>query len=445
MELRKKFLKFALPSIVSMWVFSLYSIIDGIFVARGVGELAMSAVNLAMPFTSLIFMIGILLATGTSTLISVALGKKELERARDYFNQNLVVTGVVSLVLTAVVLMNLESVALFLGATEHTLSYVKEYVGTIAVFAIFFTVSYNLEVQVKANGAPQVSTLGVLSCALMNVALDALFVIGFDWGVWGAALATGLAQVTSTAVFLGYFLTHRERLRLGRFRRQLKAYLRILPLGLSEGLNELSYGLVIFLFNRTILRLIGEGGLPIYTIISYVNSLVLMTMTGTAQGMQPLVSFSLGANERKNCHRFLNYALISAAVFALVFFCMGELGAPLIVGAFLERDSGIFDASVKALRIYAWAFLVMGFNVVFAAFFTAMERPVPAFTISFGRSLVCLVISLYAMSALFGPEGIWCAALVSELACLVLTALWAIRYFRRQRAAKATAWGDSAL
>lgn len=432
MELRRRFVKFAAPSIVSMWVFSLYTMVDGIFVARGVGETAMAAVNLSMPFTSLVFMLGVLLATGTSTIISISLGQQDLERARNYFNQNLAVTGAVSLVLGGLVLLNLERVALFLGATPDTLLYVKEYVGTIAVFAIFFTISYNLEVQVKANGAPQISTVGVLSSALMNVGLDALFVLVFHWGVWGAALATGLAQVASTGVFLFYFLTHRQRLRLGRFRPDLGAYRRIVPLGLSEGLNELSNGLVIFLFNRTILRVIGEWALPTYTIISYVNTLVLMTMTGTAQGMQPLVSFHLGAGEKENCHRLLKYGVVTVAAFAGLSFALGELGAPAVVGAFLAPDSAIFDYSVSALRMYACSFLVLGFNVIFAGFFTAMERPAAAFTISFGRSLVLLCASLLTLSALFGDKGIWFATLASELACLVLTAFWAVRYFRRE-------------
>lgn len=433
MVLWKKFLKFALPSIVSMWVFSLYSMVDGIFVARGVGETAMSAVNLSMPFTSLIFMVGILLATGTSTVISIALGRGELEEARNCFNQNLAVTTAVSLLLTALVLLNLEEAALFLGATPDTLDYVREYVGTIAVFAVFFTVSYNLEIQVKANGVPQVSTLGVLSCAVMNIALDALFVLGFGWGVWGAALATGLAQITSTAVFAVYFLTHRERLRLGRFRPEPGIYRRILPLGLSEGLNELSNGLVIFLFNHTILRVIGEQALPTYTIISYVNTLVLMTMTGTAQGMQPLVSYALGAGRREDCHRLLRYGAAAVSLFAAGSFVLGEAGAPAIVSAFLERDSAIFAYSVSALRIYTWSFLIMGFNVIFAAFFTAVERPVPAFAISVSRSLVLLSASLLSMSALFGDRGIWFSTLVSELGCLALTACCAVAYFRGQR------------
>ncbi|WP_243273739.1 MATE family efflux transporter [Intestinimonas butyriciproducens] len=433
MDLLKRFFKFVIPSIVSMWIFSLYTMVDGIFVAWGVGEHALTAVNLSMPFTSLVFMVGILLATGTSTVISIALGQGDLDRARNYFNQNLFVTGIASLLLGALVLLNLERVALFLGATPDTLVYVKEYVGTIAAFAIFFTISYNLEVQVKANGAPHISTIGVISCALMNMVLDAVFVLVFHWGVWGAAFATGLAQVTSTCVFFGYFLTHRERLRVGRFKLDLAAYRRILPLGLSEGLNELSNGLVIFLFNHTILRVIGEGALASYTIISYVNTLVLMTMTGTAQGMQPLVSFHLGAGERKNCHRLLKYGVSLIAAFSVVSFALGELGAPAIVSAFLPTDSAVFSYSISALRMYSSSFLVLGFNVIFAAFFTAVERPVFAFSISFGRSLVLLVASLLILSSLFGDKGIWFSTLCSELLCLCLTAFCAWRYFRSHR------------
>lgn len=435
MDLLKRFFKFVIPSIVSMWIFSLYSMVDGVFVARGVGEVALRAVNLSMPFTFLVCTVSILLATGTSTVISIALGTDDLEKARNYFNQNIVVTAVVSLLMTGLILLNLERAALLLGATPDTLAYVQEYVGTIAVFAVFFTVSYNLEVQVKANGAPHVSTIGVISCALMNVGLDALFVLVFQWGVWGAALATGLAQVTSTCVFILYFLTHRERLKIQKFRPDLRVYRRILPLGLSEGLNELSNGLVIFLFNHTILRVIGEGGLTSYTIISYVNTLVLMTMTGTAQGIQPLVSFQLGAGRQWACHKLLRYGVSLVAAFSVVAFAVGELGTRLIVSVFLSPESAMFQYSMTALRLYAVSFLVLGFNVIFAAFFTAVEKPAYALTISFGRSLILLVGSLLILSALLGDTGIWLSTLCSETLCLVLTALCIILYFRDIRRA----------
>lgn len=438
MELLKRFFRYVIPSIISMWIFSLYTIVDGIFVAKGVGDHALAAVNLSMPFTAVIFTLGILLAAGTSTVISISLGQKDLDRARNYFNQNLAVTAGVSLVLTLLTLLNLEPIALFLGATPSTLAYVKEYVGVIALFAVFFTVSYNLEVQVKANGAPHISTIGVISCALMNVVLDYVFVLIFGWGVWGAALATGLAQVTSTCVFIIYFLTHRDRLRLGRFKPEPRVYLRILPLGVSDGLSELSNGLVIFLFNRVILSVLGEDAVVSYTIISYVNTMVLMTMIGTAQGLQPLASYHMGAGDRPTCHRLLRYGLTLVSVLSVVCFFGVRLGAATIVPLFLEPGSTLLEPSIHALTQYSWVFLLMGFNVVMAGFFTAMEKPAYSFPISISRSLILLAGSLFLLTALFGGEGIWLSPTLSELLCLGMTGFFCLRY-RRDLAREAQA------
>lgn len=422
LALTKRFFQFVIPSIVSMWIFSLYTIVDGVFVARGVGEHALAAVNLSMPFTSLIFTLGVLLAAGTSTVISIALGQGDLERARNYFNQNLFVTAGASLLLCAAVLLNLERAALFLGATPSTLGYLKEYVGAIAVFAVFFTVSYNLEIQVKADGAPQVSTVGVLSCALMNVLLDYVFVMRLGWGVRGAALATGLAQVTSTGIFLLYFLLCPRRLRLGRFTPDPRIYRRILPLGLSEGLSELSNGIVIFLFNHVILTVVGEQAVVSYTIISYVNTLVLMTMIGTAQGIQPLVSFHLGAGQPQVCRRLLRLGLCLAAGCSLAFFLISELGAGAIVGLFLSEAEGpLFADSAAAMRLYAWAFLPVGFNVVTVGFFTAVERPGLSFTLSIGRGLIFICGCLALLPALLGAPGVWLSPLTAEVLCLALS------------------------
>lgn len=435
MDLLKRFFKFVIPSIISMWIFSLYSMVDGIYVAWGVGDHALAAVNLSLPYTAVIFTLGLLFATGTSTVISIALGQNDLDKARNYFNQNLVVMALVSLFCTAVTLLNLEKICLFLGATPDLLPLVKEYVGTISVFFVFFTVSYNLEVQVKANGAPHISTLGVISCGLMNVVLDYVFVILIPWGVFGAAFATGLSQMTSTTVFVIYFLKHKERLRLGKFKWNLRDYRRILPLGLSDGLTELSNGIVIFLFNITILRVIGEKALVSYTIINYVATMVLMTMTGTTQGIQPLVSYHLGAGRRDICHRLLRYGLTAVTVFSLATFAIGRFGAETIVSMFLARDAEMFAYSVSALKMFSCSFLILGFNVILAGFFTAVEKPVYSFTISLSRGLILLTGSLLVMASVFGELGIWYATLVSDGLCLCVTAFFVLRYVRERKSA----------
>ncbi|MEG1395471.1 MAG: MATE family efflux transporter [Oscillospiraceae bacterium] len=433
MELLKRFFKFVIPSIVSMWVFSLYSMVDGMYVAHGVGESALAAVNLSMPYTAVIFTVGLLFATGTSTVISIALGQKNLNSARTYFNQNLVVVGIISIIFTILTLIFLDPIAHFLGATPSTLTYVKEYVGTISVFFVFFTISYNLEVQVKADGAPQISTIGVISCALMNVVLDYVFVIAIPWGVFGAAFATGLSQMTSTTVFVIYFLTHKEKLRFQKFQPEPSIYRRILPLGLSDGLTELSNGVVIFMFNHTILRVIGEGAVVTYTIISYVNTLVLMTMTGTTQGIQPLTSYYYGASDRKTCHKLLRYGVALVAFFSLGAFAIGQGFAQPIVMAFLEPGAALIPSSVEALRMFSYSFLLIGFNVIIAGFFTAVERPKYSIAISFSRGLVLLIGSLLFLAAVAGAWGIWHATLLSEALCLIMTVAFVLRYRREVR------------
>ena len=433
MNLVKKFFKFTIPSIVSMWIFSLYSMVDGIFVSWGVGEHALTAVNLSLPFVSLIFTLGILLATGTSTILSIALGQGDVEKARNYFNQNLFVVIVTTVILSVIVLLNLDWVAHFLGSAPENHHLVKEYVGVIAAFSVFFTVSYNLEVQVKADGAPHVSIIGVTSCGLMNVLLDYIFVMHFHWGVWGAALATGLSQATSTLVFVVYFLTHRYPLRFGRFKPDFGAYRRIIPLGTSDGLSEFSNGLVIFLFNQTILQVSGEGALTAYTIVSYVNTLVLMTMIGTAHGVQPLSSFYLGAGQRPLCHKFLSYGIKLVAVAGVGFFIICQLLAGPIVGLFLEPADPLFGYTVNALRLYAPAFLLMGFNVLISGFFTAIEHPFPALTISFGRGLVLISGCLVVLSKVLGDTGIWLSPLFSEGICLLITLFFLLRYLHKIR------------
>lgn len=433
LNLVRRFFKFTVPSIVSMWIFSLYSLVDGMFVAWGVGEHALTAVNLSLPFVSLVFTLGILLATGTSTVLSIALGQKDVERARNYFNQNLFVVIAATLLLAVLVLFNLDWVADFLGATGENHHLVKEYVGVIACFSVFFTVSYNLEVQVKADGAPHVSIIGVISCGLMNVVLDYIFVMHLHVGVWGGGPGhrAGPGHVHGGVCRL---FSHPP---LSPAVRPVQARPRRLPPHYPPGYRRRP--------QRALQR---HGHLPVqphhtachrprrlvsYTIISYVNTLVLNSVIGIAHGIQPLCSYHLGAEERPVCHKFLTYGIRLAACFAAGFFVLCQVLAGAVVGLFLQPDSALFASSVSALRLYSFAFLFVGFNVVISGFFTAMEHPIPSLTISFGRGLVLISGCLVALAFLFGANGIWLSPLVSESLCLLITLFFLIRYFRRVR------------
>ncbi len=438
MSLKRKFAHFALPSIVSMWVFALYTMVDGFFVSWGCGEAALAAVNIASPFSVFIFAVGLVFATGCSTVISILLGQGNREEANRIFTQNVVLLAAASLIIPVAVFFFSEPLARFLGASDSNLFQVREYLMGISAFASFFTVSYNMEVLVKTDGSPQVSAIGVICCALTNVVLDYVFVIRFGWGVLGAAIATGIAQVASTTLFLLYFFFRSKKLHFVRFRPNLSIYRRVIPIGLADGITELSGGIVIFLFNHTILRVIGEAGVVSYTIISYVNTLTLNAMAGTTQGMQPLVSFHYGKGDIASCHKLLRYALTTAGAMALVIFAGVQLGAELIVSIFIRPESAqVFAYTAHALRIFSFSFLLVGANVVLSGFFAAMELPRSSFSISLSRGLVLLVLSLSVLAALLGDSGIWAATGVSEALCLVLSLSLFFRYLRRRKSAAA--------
>lgn len=424
MTLKAKFLRYVVPSVVSMWVFSLYTMVDGIFVAKGVGEIALASVNISMPFVNFIFALSLMFSTGASTIIAVYLGKKDIKSANKVFSLNTTVIIILSLIIMAVVLLNLEKVATFLGATNTTMEYVKHYLGIIVLFNGFFMVSYSLEVIIKTDGFPVLATCGVVISAISNVMLDYLFIIVFHWGVAGAAIATGLSQVFSTLFFLAHFLRKNSTLNFSKFKFDFPELKKIAFIGIPDSTTELSCGIVVMLFNLNIIKYIGEQGVIYYSIINYVNTLVLMTMMGIAQGMQPLVSFYFGAENPKNMKKLFKMSSISAVISSIVFVVICHIIPNFIVGLFIDpSETAILSEAIRVLQIYSYAFAFMGLNVIVSAFFVSVERPGIAAVVSLGRGFFLIIAALYVMIAILGGEGIWYSAVLSEAVCMIIAIL----------------------
>ena len=182
-SLKSDFLRFIIPSIIAQWVFSLYTMVDGIFVARGVSEVALTAVNISMPFTTGLFSISILFAVGNSTIVAIFLGQGEKKRANEVFTQNVVLLCILSVLITILVTLFLEPFARFLGATDNILPYAKTYIGTIAPFSLAYILSYSFETLIKTDGYPKLATIYVTSGAVLNCILDYILVMVLHKGV----------------------------------------------------------------------------------------------------------------------------------------------------------------------------------------------------------------------------------------------------------------------
>ena len=423
-SLLSNFIRFSSATIASLMVFSLYSIVDGLFVARGVGEYAMSAVNLAVPFMNAMFSIALLFAVGTSTIIAIYLGEGKGENANSLFTQNAVFLFAMGVVLSVLVIVFLEPFALLLGAEEMTLPYVKDYLLGLAPFAFCFMVSYNMEILVKTDGHPKVALLTVITGCLANCVLDYVAIFLLDWGIFGAAVATGASQLLTVVLYLRHFMSKRSTFHFTRFRFDFSIYRRLLPIGVSDSLTELCNGVMIFLFNHTILRCIGERGLVSYTIIAYANTLIINTTMGISQGAQPLISFHYGRKDEGSCRKLLKYGLISAAAVSIGCFVVLWIFAPQLTQAFLGlEDLALNEYTVDAFRRYGISYLLLGFNVFIGGYLTARERPRGAIAISTGRGLIVQAAALLTLAATLGGDAIWFTPVISEAVVLVLSLL----------------------
>ena len=385
--------------------------------------MALTAVNISMPFTTGLFSVSILFAVGNSTIVAIFLGQGEKQKANEVFTQNVVLLCILSVLITILVMIFLDPFARFLGATDHILPYARTYIGTIAPFSVVYILSYSFETLIKTDGYPKLATIYVTSGAVLNCILDYILVMVLHKGVWGAAFATGISQAAVILLYLWHFLGPKGTIRFSKFHLMPSEIGRQIRNGMSSGITEFSSGIIIFFFNQAILKYIGEYALVSYKIISYVNTIVVMSMAGIAQGTQPLISYYYGKNESEKYKKLLKYGMVAAAAGSVAAVLICYVGAESIVGLFLkESEASLSIYSVRVLRIFILSFLLAGLNVVLGGYFTSVEKAGFATMISLTRSLIALVISLVFLTAVFGGEAIWWAPLIAESCCLVLSA-----------------------
>ena len=441
MNHKKQFFKFVIPSVVSMLVFNLYTMVDGIYVARFVGEHALSAVNISMPYVNFIFAFSILFSVGTSTVVAIFRGENNMKSANETFTRNTIFLTVCALIITLLALVFQNELALFLGASEVTLPSVHDYLGVLIWFTFFFIVSYSMEVLVKTDGFPKLATAAVTVGAVTNIVMDYVLVVHVGMGIRGAAIATGLSQVLTFTVFTIHFLGKRGTIHWCKTTMDLSVYKRIIPIGTADFITELSAGTIIFLFNHAILKHIGDNGVVTYTVITYIYNIVMMTFTGISQGMQPLVSFYRGRREENTCRLFLRYALYSTFAMSMLALAICLFMTPALVSIFIDASRAeLFTYTVHAFRIYSLCYLVIGYNIVCSGYFAAVEKSGYSFTISLLRGFVLIAASIWIMGELFQGEGIWYATLVCESSTLVVS-IWCM--LRSQK--KAQIHGEQAL
>ena len=430
--------KFAIPSIISMTVSSLYNIVDQIFIGQGVGMLGNAATNVGFPMTTIATALALLIGIGGAANFNLALGRKQTERARCIAGTafgSLIISGIL---LCIIFQCFLKQIVLACGATEQTLPYALAYVGITSLGLPFYMVVTGGNHLIRADGKPTYSMASMLSGTIINTILDPLFIFVFHWGIQGAALATVLGQIFSAMmvfVYIPRYLNHSLKLpdllpRPG----YLKA---VVSLGSAACLNQLAITVVQIVLNNT-LRHYGAlspygSDIPLAAvgIIMKVNMLFLSVVIGLSQGAQPIIGFNYGAGKYDRVKEAYLKAAGAATVVAIVGVLCFQIFPRQIISFFGSGDELYYEFSVKFFRIFLFATFFNGIQPVTSNFFTSIGKASRGIFLAMTRQIIFLLPLVLIFPLFMGIDGVMFAGPISDSAAGIIAIILVSREFRR--------------
>ena len=442
-KIERLLIRFAIPSIVAMLVSALYNIVDQFFIGRSVGMLGNAATNVSFPLTITCTALALLGGIGGAANFNLAMGRGEPEKAQQYAGNTLSLLVFLSVLLALVARIFLEPLMLLFAATDDVLEHAMTYTGITALgfpFLIFSVGGANL---IRADGSPRFSMICTLVGAIINTILDALFVLGFNWGMAGAAWATVIGQIVSAAMVIGY-LPHFKTLPLRRsaLRPRWSCWRDIISLGMSPFLNQMAMMVVQVVMNNT---LTFYGASSVYGkdiplacagIISKVGMVFFSVIIGLSQGLQPIISFNYGAQQYGRVREAYLKTLRIAVAFSCIAFLCFQILPRQIIGLFSTgtESEEYFRFAEEYFRIYFFFTFINCIQPLTATFFTAIGKASRGIFISLTRQIIFLLPLLLLLPAMFGIDGVMFAGPVADMAAATMAALFMRAEFRRMKA-----------
>lgn len=428
----KRLLRFVLPSAVMMICTSVYSIVDGIFVSNFVGKTPFAAVNLIYPVLMAFSAVGFMLGNGGAAIVAVTLGEGKREKANQYFSLIIWASAAAGLLLTVLGQIFMRQIVTFLGAEGQLFDDCVLYGRILLLFQTAFILQLVFQSFFVVAEKPGLSLVISVVAGLTNFVLDFVFIVVFQWGLAGAALASAMGQLVGGVLPLIYFSRENgSLLRLGKGRFVGHVLLKTCSNGSSEMLTNLSTSLVNILYNFQLMRLAGQDGVAAYGVIMYVNFIFAAIFIGYAIGSSPVISYHYGAGNREELQNLFRKSLVIIGTLGIVMTLCSEALASPLTRIFVGYDQALFEMTCRGFKLYCLSFLINGFNAFGSAFFTALNNGLVSAVISFLRTLVFQIAVVLILPLILGLDGIWLAVTAAELLALTVTAGFFVKERKR--------------
>lgn len=422
-----KYLKYAIPSAFAMLISALYTIIDGIFVGQGLGDNALAAVNIVLPFTVMLVGIANMMAVGGGALVSKNIGAKNIEKAVNIFRQVMKFLLIIAVIISLVCAIFAESIVKMLGSTEVLQNFAVEYLRYYALFCIPNLIGIALNSFVRNDNQPKLAMTSTIAGAVTNIVLDYIFIFIFGLGIKGAAIATGFAQMVTVGMLLPHFIKKKGNLTIKNAKLEKDTLKDLLNIGFPSFLSQISFSIIVLMHNIVIVKLMGEVGVSAYSILNYIGTNIYMVLFGLTLGVQPLISYNFGKGDAKTVLKYYKINILAqlATTAVFVFICF-VFGRDII--AIFTSDPIVNEIAYTAVRLGSVSYFLVGINIGTIVYYQAIEMPKISTLMCLFRAVIFLPLAFIILSKLFGANGIWAGNLVAEILTFVtVTLIYSIR------------------
>ncbi|MGL4450587.1 MAG: MATE family efflux transporter [Sarcina sp.] len=430
-KISKLFIKFVIPSVIAMVITGMQMVVDGIFVGNFVGANAMASISVGGPFLQIVIGFSMLMSIGGLSYMGRSLGEGKVELTQNIFKTTTIVLVIVSFILGAVGFFFSNQIASFLGANDALINGVATYIKVISIFSMPMSIAFLFGFTGRLIERPELYFKGTILSLITNVILNYVLIARMGFGIAGAAIATGFSYSVILIVVIGPLLKKQTIINIfnGKFTKET-----IWPViynGSSEAVASVAAAVSAFLFNMAFIKLIGEAGVAAFTSINYVAQFGCFIVFGISDGIASLVSYNYGAEKFDRVKKTMIFSLKIIMIIGIMTFGMIFFFGENLIQLFVASEKEVLEIAVAGSKIFAFAFLLTGVNILFSSYFTSIGYAKESIIIAGGRGLIFITIGIIVLPMIFGVNGIWMTIPFAELMTFLISILLVKRYFKK--------------
>ncbi len=422
----KALLAMGIPTMIGMLVNAFYNLVDAYFVG-GLGESQMGAISVVYPLGQVVVGLGLLFGNGAASYISRLLGRGDKENADKVASTALYSSVSVGAVIIIISMVFLHPILKLLGATDSILPYAATYAGIYIVSCIFNVFNVTMNNIVTSEGSAKTTMCALLMGAVLNIALDPLFIYVFDLGVAGAAIATAISQVVSTCVYLTYILRKKSvfhfKIKDCTYTKEIMS--EIFKIGIPTLVFQILTSVSISLINNAAGDY-GDSAIAGMGVVTRLISMGSLSVFGFIKGFQPIAGYSYGAKKFDRLREAIKTSIVWSTVFCVIFGLVLALFPAAIVSQFTKGDAEMIRIGAASLRANGISIMLFGFYTVYSSLFLALGKGREGFILGACRQGICFIPVILLLPMLWGLNGILYAQPIADVLSAVITVFMAI-------------------